>query len=360
MLAASTAHGQSIEGFAPAQQARVAQAVRAAVQLLTEWLGPLPFSMTTVRATRTPRTPIAPGVADVRPRWLLFERDRSLERSVIAAISRQFWWRSEAASPTAFENALIVYTGTRAIHHVLEGSNFEVVRFFGGAIPFPLRSVLLSPPVADPRPRVLQLEELPATDDVLRMVKALQTLERYVGWPTMAQAVAALRASGGSIDTQRFAAALSTALGSDLTALAQECFRGDAVFDYAIDNVRSATAGNELVESSLSLLRAGTGIFAVGADGDREQSMPILVRFEDHTEVRDWFDGAAPATTLIYTARTPVVYAAIDPEMMLLLDVNRPNNVFAAARPIRPLGVRLALHWLSWLQQAMLAYSALV
>ena len=68
-----------------------------------------------------------------------------------------------------FEEALAVYTGTRAIHELLEGSNFEVVRFFGGLVPFPLRSVLLSPPVADPRPRVWRFEELPADADVLRV-----------------------------------------------------------------------------------------------------------------------------------------------------------------------------------------------
>lgn len=361
MLAASRAHGQPVEGFPPAQQARVTQAVRASVELLTEWLGPPPFSTVTVRAARTPQTPIMPGVAEVPPRWPVFERDRSLERSVIAAISRQFWWRpTGAAPPTPFENALIVYTGTRAIHHVLEGSNFDVVRFFGGVIAYPLRPVLLSPPVADPRPRVW-LEELSTTGDEARVVRGLLTLERYVGWPTMAQALAALRTTGGrTIDVENFAAVLSSARGTDLTALVQECFRGDAIFDYALDNVQSVTAANALVESSLTLLRTGTGIFAVSGQGDREQSMPILVRFGDGTELRDWFDGAAPATTLIYTAKTAVVYAAIDPELMLLLDVNRSNNTFAATRSIRPLGVRLALHWMAWLQQAMLTYSALV
>ena len=46
--------------------------------------------------------------------------------------------------------------------------------------------------------------------------------------------------------------------------------------------------------------------------------------------------------------------------MMLLLDVNRANNTFATSSPIRPLGIRLALHWMTWLQHTMLAYTALV
>ena len=76
--------------------------------------------------------------------------------------------------------------------------------------------------------------------------------------------------------------------------------------------------------------------------------------------MRDWFDGAAPSSTIVYTAKSPVVQAAVDPEMMLLLDVNRANNTFATASPIRPLGIRLALHWMSWLQHTMLAYTALI
>ena len=56
--------------------------------------------------------------------------------------------------------------------------------------------------------------------------------------------------------------------------------------------------------------------------------MPVLVRFADGTEVRDYFDGAAPSSTLVYTAKSPAVSAAIDPDLMLLLDVNRANNAF--------------------------------
>jgi hypothetical protein len=341
MLAAPRAHGQPVEAPASAHQQRVEHAARAATEMLTEWLGP-------------PPGPISAG--SIPHRWLLLERDRSLERTVIAGIARQFWARTSAATP--FEEALAVYTGTRAIHHLLEGSNFEVVRFFGGFVPYPLRSVLLSPPVADPRPRVWQFAELPATGGVARMVRSLQTLERYAGWPAMAQALAAVR-SGGAIDAQSFAATITAIRGADLSMLIHELLREDAVFDYAIENVSSAPVGDGLVESSLSLLRTGSGVFVVGDAQDREPNMPILVRFEDGTELRDWFDGAAPSTTLVYTARSGVAYAAIDPELMLLLDVNRSNNTFAATAPVRPLGVRLALHWMSWLQQTMLAYTAL-
>ena len=52
--------------------------------------------------------------------------------------------------------------------------------------------------------------------------------------------------------------------------------------------------------------------------------------------------------------------AAIDPDVMLLLDVNRANNGIVHDARTAPLGVRLALNWMAWLQNAMLSYTALL
>ncbi len=361
-MAASGAHGQSIEGFPPSQHERVTNVTGVALTLLTEWLGPPPLTIVAVRGVAATRQSVATaqtGVVEVPVRWLILERDRSLERDVITGLTGQFWLRNAPA--TSFERGLVLYTAARAIHQLLEGSNFATVRFFGGLIPFPLRSVLMSPPVADPRPRAWPFDHSPADAGVLRIVRGLQTLERYVGWPTMAQTLATMRTTReNALDAGVLASTLSTVRGTDVTALVRECFRSDAVFDYSIANVQSSTSGDGLHETSLTLVRPGSGIFEVAGEGDRERSMPLLIRFADGPELRDWFDGAAPSSTMVLTAKSPVVQAAVDPEMMLLLDVNRTNNTVASAAPIRPLGIRLALHWMSWLQHTMLAYTALV
>lgn len=358
-LTASRAHGQSVEGFPPAQSARAQHAAQVALQLATDWLGPPPFTRLTVRGVTSLPQPPSAGVFEVPVRWLTVERDRSLERTVIAGVVRQFWLRS--APPGRFEEGLAAYTATRAIHELLEGSNFATVRFFGGFVPLPLRSVLLSPPVADPRPRVWRFEEVPADEDVLRMVRGLQTLERYVGWPAMAQALAAMRAGNRNpIALDDFAATLSVTRGADLTKLVDELFRAGAGFDYAIENVAVRAVGGGLFETTLTVIRRGSGVFAAVTDGDREPNLPLLLRFADGTELRDWSDGAASSSALTYTAKTPLVYAVIDPEITLLLDENRANNTFATALPRKPLAIRLALHWMSWLQQTMLACAALV
>ena len=64
--------------------------------------------------------------------------------------------------------------------------------------------------------------------------------------------------------------------------------------------------------------------------------------------------------SLIYSARAAAVAATIDPDAMLLLDEDRDNNTIVRHKPVSRLGIRLALHWLAWLQNAMLSYTALV
>lgn len=346
-LAASLADAQSLDRFPPAERERVVAASRTSLELLTNWFGPPAFPQ--------------PALDGVAVRWLAFERDRSLERAVIASVTRQYWSHSFGRDQLSrFEDAVVHYTAARAIHERLERSNFASVRFFGGTLAFPLRSVLLSPPVADPRPRVWRFEELPAGPDVLRLVRGLQTVERYVGWPAMAQTLTALRTTGGAeVDVAAFATTLSAIRGTDLRGVIEECFRPDAIFDYAIGDVRTSATGTA-VETAVMVLRQGSGVFEAGTAADPERTLPLLLRFADGSEVRDWFDGSATSTTLVYTTNARVVSAAIDPGMMLLLDADRANNTFTSAMSFRPLGVRLALHWMSWLQQMMLTYSALV
>ena len=62
----------------------------------------------------------------------------------------------------------------------------------------------------------------------------------------------------------------------------------------------------------------------------------------------------------VYTARTAAVSATVDPDVMLLLDVNRENNMIVRDARISPLGVRLAFNWMTWLQQTMLSYTAIL
>ena len=189
---------------------------------------------------------------------------------------------------------------------------------------------------------------------------ALQTLERYVGWPTMLEAITMLSRTSERRDAEAFATVLSDVRGTDLRPLVAECLRADAIFDYSIESLQSTPAGAELVETTVTINRRGSGRFAIGDEGDRDRSIPLLVRFADGSKVRDYVDGAAPTVSLVYSARAAAVAATIDPDAMLLLDEDRDNNAIVRNAPVSRLGIRLALHWMAWLQNAMLSYTALV
>lgn len=353
---------------AAGQASRVVEGTHAALSLLSTWFGTLTSPSLTVAGVPwlgSVTRDVRPGLASAPVRWLTPVRDRYTERALIGAVVRQYWAHDSSTALSSFEEGLVGFLSARAITQLLEGSNFTTPRFLGGSVPFPLRAVQ-TPPVADPRPRVLGFEELEppsiVSSEVRRTMKALQTLERYVGWPTMLQAIAQMRrASRDRQDAEAFAAALSDVRGTDLRSLVAECLRADAIFDYSLASLQSAPGSSGLIETTVNIARAGSGRFALGHEGgDRDRSMPVLVRFADGSEVRDYVDGAAPASTLVYSAKVAAVSATIDPDVMLLLDVNRENNAIVREAPMVPIGFRLALHWMAWLQNAMLSYTALL
>lgn len=348
---------------AAGQTNRFVTTTHAALTLMCAWFGP-PFNSSLgvagVFSLPDGRLGWVPGagVVSAPVHWLTPVRDQRTERELIYQIVREYWFNNRI--PSAFESVLIAYTATRATHELLEGSNFATLTFFGGLVPFSLRSVLLSPPVADPRPRAWRFDEKSdgiGDGEVVRGVRAMQTIERYVGWPTTLQALSRVRL-GDRRDLEAFASALSDVRGTDMRFLVSECFRSEAVFDYALADLQSRPWSG-LVETTLTIVRQGTGLFTTNS-GARNPSMPVRVRFADGSEFRDFFDGAAPSASLVYTAKTAAVSATVDPDVILLLDVNRANNTIVLDAPTSKLGIRLALHWMAWFQNAMLSYTALV
>lgn len=347
---------------ASAHTARVVAATRAAMTLLAAWFGPLPHTELTVAGVpwrRDDRAIPRPDVVVAPLRWLTPVRDQSTERALIGGLVRQYW--PAATTPAgAFEESLILYITARATDHLLEGSNFATLRFFGRIVPFSLRSVLLSPPVADPRPRAFRFDEAPAREDgaVVRGLRALQTIERYVGWPALLDALSRLRTGSSAHDAAALGQVLSETRGADVRFLVSECFRNEAVFDYAVADLNSRNAAGGLVETTVTIVRQGTGIFGTASGG--EPSLPVRTRFADGSEVRDFVDGAAPGASLVYTSPAAAASATIDPDVMLVLDVNRHNNAIVRDAARAPLGIRLALNWMSWLQNTMLSYTAIL
>ena len=342
---------------------QLAHTARATVRLLTDWLGPAPFSELVV--VEDAATSHVVGTVTVEKRWLELERDPATERSLIAGIAAQFW--SEAMSRSLaerwFGEALSRYTYTRAIDTILEGRQYWSTRFFGGFIPYAQRSLPLSPFVGRARGHIPSFPGQSSSIEAqeARAVTALFTLERVIGWPALQPALLEWRAKSRSSDAEPadLARILSEQRGDDFRWFVDEALRTDNVFDYGIENVSSRPEGPRF-SVNVTLRRFGNAIFGV-ANGTVGPSLPVVITLADGTQVEEQWPGGRATLALDYVASSPAVRVTVDPDAMLLLDGDRANNTrIVRDVPRTAVGNRAALWWLTWLEAAMLTCLALV
>ncbi|HEX5214976.1 MAG TPA: hypothetical protein VFV98_05905 [Vicinamibacterales bacterium] len=99
--------------------------------------------------------------------------------------------------------------------------------------------------------------------------------------------------------------------------------------------------------STVVVRRIGDGMFPV----------PVRVRFDDGTETTEAWDGRERWHAFTY--RTPARVAAVDvdPERMLLLDLDYTNNSWTARPRAAEAASRWAWRWLTWAQDFLLTYA---
>jgi hypothetical protein len=326
-----------------------------ALTLLDDWLGPLALDrLTIVDLPWNSRLANARlrGIVTVRSRWLTTARDRSLDRELIDGLARQYWVGAMSGNKDPFANGLALFVAGRAIDTLLEGSQFHTERVFGEFLPYSLRPVALSPLARDERPRLRRYPELrDEPPGALRAARGLEVAERYLGWPALQQALAAFRRQGAA-NASGFAAIVSQQRGADVAWLFADPLRADAVFDYEVASLDNRQDGNQF-GVRIAIGRRGSGVFA--------RPLPIETRFADGTTLGDWWDPRQAQSTVEYVSASAAVSTAIDPDVILVLDESRSNNVKSLSRPSwNRQALRLACSWAIWLQNAMLAYTGIV
>jgi hypothetical protein len=358
---------------------RVSAATRSALTTLGEWLGAPP-----VRDLVVVDVPVQSGVAGAAypglvitsSRWWSPSRDTAVERRLLAGLARQYVFATGDASPPWFREGLALYLGTRLIHEELEGRNFETPRFFGGAVPFPLRPIMNSPNPRDARPRPRHLPDVEQPEDApwraapagagtraRRAGDALSTLERYLGWPAFQVALDAFF-RGRAHDPAALARVAGDRGGRDLAWFTADAFDDARRYDYAIAAFESAPADAAFL-TRVTVRRLGDAVFAGTSrpqrpEGTRVATLPLVVQFADGSEVTEWIDGREAAHHAEFRGGAAAVMASIDPQAVLLLDDDRGNNTRVTSAPRSRLGARLAVHWMQWLQDAMLVWTGVL
>ena len=166
---------------------------------------------------------------------------------------------------------------------------------------------------------------------------------------------------------QDFFATANEVANADLDWFFDQVHRSSNVFDYGIQQIGSRPQSgrgfsedrepiftdhgdNEQFQTDVVVRRYGEAIFPVD----------ILVTFTNGEEVRETWDGVARWKLFTYQRTAQILQAEVDPDSVLLLDLNRTNN----SKTMKPMtniaSTKWMLKWMTWLQDVMLTYAFFV
>jgi hypothetical protein len=200
----------------------------------------------------------------------------------------------------------------------------------------------------------------------------LHTLERRIGWPRLQRGLARF------FEEQRFRhptpddffRAINEEAGEDLTWFFDQVYRTADEFDYGIQQLttRAAAVRGYVGDGSARRLaderntppdRFQTEVI-VRRYGEAVFPVEVVVRFDDGFEARERWDGRGRWHLYSYERPARAVSAAVDPDHVLLLDVDRTNNTVTLSPAASDAGRIWAARWLIWLQDLMLTYAFFV
>jgi hypothetical protein len=124
-------------------------------------------------------------------------------------------------------------------------------------------------------------------------------------------------------------------------------YRSSAVFDYGVAQVTSSTAGSGGIDSSVVIRRYGDGIFPIS----------VRVTFGDGSTVLEPWDGRDPWHAFTYRKPVGVTTVEVDPDRVLLLDVNVTNNSWTSQPKAEAAARKWSVRWLTWVEELLLSYA---
>ena len=200
----------------------------------------------------------------------------------------------------------------------------------------------------------------------------LHTLERHIGWPRLRRGMSLFftRSRFTHPTPEDLFAALSEGAGRDLSWYFDQVYRSSNTFDYAVSQLTTTAA-----DRAAWVVDGGARRFADGSSVTRR-------RGGRRSSCSGWARRCSPSTCSCgsrmarrrasagtaatggscspYDRPAAAVSAEVDPNHVLLLDVNRTNN----SRTLEPLapkaGRQWAGRWWVWLQDLAITYGFFV
>jgi aminopeptidase N len=291
-------------------------------------------------------------------RWLAPAHVTTPEGVTVHEAGHQFWYG--IVGNNEFEDAWMdegfnTFSTARAIAQVYD-PNYLAIRYFGGFVPWVFRDLVQSREIDGDRlagyrrdaksdaQSTPSFRYFPSTGGSITYNKTalwLNTLERWVGWPTLQRVMAAHfeRWKFKHPKPADFFAVANEVSGRDLTPFFDQVYRSSNVFDYGVQDVTGSTA---------IVRRFGEAIFPVDVE----------VTLAGGKTVTEHWDGQARWKAYTYDAAVESV--RVDPQRVLLLDVNYTNNSWTRRPATDKAATRWTAAWLIWLQDCLLSWAALV
>ncbi len=353
------------------QEDRHFDATEAALRHYGEWFGPYPYETLTIvdPAYQSGSGGMEyPMLITAGTRWLAPAGVTVPESVTIHEAGHQFWYGivgTNEVEDAWMDEGLTTFSTARVIDE-MGWPNHLAIRSFGGVVPWVIRDIRLSRATdgnrlagyrsaadadlpSDPTHRYW-----PGTAGVISYNKTslwLHTLERHLGWPVLQRVLSTYfdRWKFRHPTPSDFFRIASDVSGQDLTWFFDQVYRSSNVFDYGVQDLVSERQG-DTYRTTVVARRFGEATFPVD----------VLTTFEDGEQIRERWDGRDRRVTFVYERPSRAAQVQVDPQRVLLLDVNYTNN----SRTLQPRGEEAALKWsltwMRWLQDLMLTYAFFV
>jgi aminopeptidase N len=256
------------------------------------------------------------------------------------------------------------FSTARALAQVYD-PNYLSLRYFGGFVTWVFKDIALSRETEGNRlagyrhdaksdaQSTPSYRYFPATGGSITYNKTalwLNTMERMLGWPVLQRILAAHFEAWKFKHPapENFFATASKVSGEDLNWYFDQVYRSSNVFDYGLQDLKSRREGDRY-RTTVVVRRYGEAVFPVD----------VLVIFSGGERVTEHWEGKDRWKAFTYDRAEQVVSAQVDPNHVLLLDVDYTNN----SKTLEPRGAaasaKWSMAWMVWLQDCLLSWAAL-
>ncbi len=353
-----------------AQADRHFDATRTTLKYYGEWYGAYPYGHITIvdPAFQSGAGGMEyPTLFTAGTRWLAPAGVTTPEGVTVHEAGHQFWYG--IVGNNEFEHAWMdegfnTFSTARAVAQVYE-PNFLALRYFGGFVPWVVRDIALSRETEGNRLTGYRRDAksdaqstptfryFPSTGGSITYNKTalwLNTMERWLGWPVLQRILSTYFAASAFTHPgpAQFFATVNDVSGQDLGWYFDQVYRSSNVFDYGVQDIRSERDGDQY-RTTVVARRYGEATFPVD----------VLVTFASGERVTEHWDGKERWKVFAYDRLARLASAQVDPNRVLLLDVNYTNNSKTMEPRSGTAATKWSINWMVWLQDCLLSWTAL-